>query len=181
MPTIYMIRHGQASAGWGEHPDPDLSELGQKQAEAAAVDFCQKAPMPIVTSPKLRTRQTSEPLCAAWQTTAEVEPRIIEIPSPVNTQDRPAWLKKVMAASWPEQAAGIRQWRTELLHYLQSRQTDTVLFSHFIAINTVVGAALGDDRLVIFRPTYCSVTILTVSSQGLSLVEQGKSSDTKVN
>ena len=29
---IYLVRHGEAAASWGDHPDPGLSELGQKQA-----------------------------------------------------------------------------------------------------------------------------------------------------
>ena len=36
---IYLVRHGEAAAGWGDHPDPGLSALGQKQAKAVAVEL----------------------------------------------------------------------------------------------------------------------------------------------
>jgi len=33
---IFLVRHGEAAASWGESPDPGLSELGRRQAEVAA-------------------------------------------------------------------------------------------------------------------------------------------------
>jgi len=34
--SIYLVRHGEAAASWGESSDPGLSELGWQQAEDAA-------------------------------------------------------------------------------------------------------------------------------------------------
>ena len=48
---------------------------------------------------------------------------------------------------------------------------DTVVFSHFVAINAVIGAALGDDRLVIRSLDNCSVTVVDVSTVGYSLLK----------
>ena len=31
--TILLIRHGEASASWGDHADPGLSDNGKKQAD----------------------------------------------------------------------------------------------------------------------------------------------------
>ena len=56
-----------------------------------------------------------------------------------------------------------------------------MIFSHFIAINVAAGAALGDDRLVAFRPDNCSVTVFETKGSSLSLVEKGREAETKVN
>ena len=37
-------------------------------------------------------------------------------------------------------------------------RADTVVVTHFLAINAVVGAATGDDRVVCFAPAHCSRT-----------------------
>jgi broad specificity phosphatase PhoE len=36
MTTIYLIRHGQAEAGWNIQHDPGLSDTGRLQANEAA-------------------------------------------------------------------------------------------------------------------------------------------------
>jgi broad specificity phosphatase PhoE len=58
--------------------------------------------------------------------------------------------------------------------------TDTVVFSHFVAINAAIGAALDDDRLVIRRLDNCSVTTLDIVDGRLALVEGGHEADTLI-
>lgn len=47
MPSIYLIRHGQAAAGFDGHRDPGLSDLGRKQAIAVADDLATLGPLPV--------------------------------------------------------------------------------------------------------------------------------------
>ena len=63
---------------------------------------------------------------------------------------------------------------------LELRQ-DTVIVSHFVAINVAVGAAQNDERLTLFRPNNCSVTVLETDGQTLSVVELGEVLETVVN
>lgn len=56
---IYLLRHGLRSAGYG---DVSLSQEGLQQAQKLALDpFLQDTEV-ILCSPKIRTRQTAEPL-----------------------------------------------------------------------------------------------------------------------
>jgi hypothetical protein len=55
-----------------------------------------------------------------------------------------------------------------------------VVHSHFIAINVVVGAALGDDRVVCFAPDNCSWTVVDVTGDSISLVTLGEQATTEV-
>jgi broad specificity phosphatase PhoE len=57
---------------------------------------------------------------------------------------------------------------------------DTVVFSHFVAINAVIGVALDDDRLVIRSLDNCSVTIIDITEGRLALVEGGDEADTLI-
>jgi broad specificity phosphatase PhoE len=55
-----------------------------------------------------------------------------------------------------------------------------VVFSHFIAINVLIGVALGDDRLVIRSLDNCSVTVVDIVDGEVVLVEGGHEADTLI-
>jgi broad specificity phosphatase PhoE len=57
---IYLLRHEQRSAGYG---DVSLSNEGLQQAQKLALDLLLQDTDAILCSPKIRTRQTAEPLC----------------------------------------------------------------------------------------------------------------------
>ena len=57
MSNIYMVRHGEAAAGFDRHIDPGLSKLGKDQASATAKELDAMGPMQIVTSSLARERQ----------------------------------------------------------------------------------------------------------------------------
>ena len=186
MTRIYMVRHGRAAAGWNVDPDPGLDELGRSQSLAVASRLTKIGPLPVVSSPLLRCQQTAFPLAAAWTTDVVIEKHVGEIPSPEGyaLENRVEWLREVMAGTWTDVAAKsgeiYRHYRQEIARFISSLSTDTVVFSHFIAINSVIGEALGDDRVVIRQLDNCSVTIFERHENGLEIVELGGEADTLI-
>ncbi|HEY4114059.1 MAG TPA: histidine phosphatase family protein [Rhizomicrobium sp.] len=183
MAKIYLVRHGRAAAGFGESHDPGLDEVGRAQADAAAQELAQRGPLPILTSPLRRTRETAAPLAALWKTEPRIEEAVAEIPSPTdNLQERVAWLRQFMAGSWRNATMDLAAWREDVIAALLATREDTVIFTHFIAINVAVGAATGDDRVVVFSPDNASVTIVENDGGALRLIEKGREAPlTKVN
>lgn len=193
MPTIYMIRHGEAAAGWDADMDPGLSDKGRSQAEAVAREIEQRVgkKLPILSSPLRRCRETAMPLSKAWECEPVIETRVAEVPSPVNDLEaRGVWLRRLMSGTWAEAnraenngngALDLGAWRRSVGEALTELREDTVIFSHFIAINVAAGLATGDDRLVSFRPDNCSVTVFETNGNTIKLVEQGREAETKVN
>jgi broad specificity phosphatase PhoE len=56
-----------------------------------------------------------------------------------------------------------------------------VVFSHFVAINAVIGSLLSDDRLVIRSLDNCSITLLDRDSAGnLHIAQTGHEADTLI-
>jgi broad specificity phosphatase PhoE len=55
-----------------------------------------------------------------------------------------------------------------------------VIISHFVAINAAIGAATGDDRVVIRRLDNCSRTTIDVDDGRLVLIEGGAEADTLI-
>lgn len=181
MPTLYLVRHGRAAGGWDTDADPGLDALGRQQAQTMAQMLAPRGPLPLVVSPMARTRETVAPLAATWGVTALVEPRISEIPSPVaDLAARGIWLREIAGQAWPEQAPVLQQWRTALLAALGEVEEDTIFVTHFMVINAAVGAAIGDDRMVSFRPDYCSITLLRSEGGRLSLLQRGAEGETRV-
>lgn len=184
MPRLYMVRHGKAAAGFGGAMDPGLDDLGHRQAAEVAGKLALLGPLPILTSPLKRTRETASPLALLWKREPAVEEAVAEIPSPegMSLEQRASWLRALMGGSWRDANVRLGQWRETAIAALAAQQEDTVIFSHYVAINVAAGAALGDDRIVVFSPDNCSVTVLETDGGKLSLVEKGREAAlTKVN
>jgi broad specificity phosphatase PhoE len=181
MPRLYLVRHGRAEAGW-EQDDPGLDDVGRAQAEAAAERLAPLGPLALVTSPLRRARQTAEPFEARWGTVATIADAVRELPSPygVPAVERPNWLRSVMGGTWNALGPRYVQFRDEVVAFLRDAAVDTVVFSHFVAINAAIGAAIGDDRIVVLALDNCSVTMIDATPDGLDLVEGGRQADTLI-
>jgi broad specificity phosphatase PhoE len=180
MSRIYMVRHGRAAAGWNADPDPGLDELGRSQSLAVASQLSKLGPLPVMSSPLLRCQQTAFPLATAWKQEVAIEPMVGEIPSPegYSLETRVEWLRDAMATTWSNVAqqsgAHYAEYHANIARTVASIPTDTVIFSHFIAINAVIGAATNDDRVLIHHLANCSVSVFeTDGNGGLTLVEVG--------
>lgn len=182
MPKIYLIRHGKAAAGWDADLDPGLDDIGRKQAVSAAESLALSGPFNIVSSPLARTRETALPLAEKWKRTPRIETRVAEIPSP--TEDlsaRAEWLRGVMGNKWSNLDQKLLDWRQGVIDAINTLETDTVVFSHFIAINVIAGVAEGNEQVVGFLPDNGSITIVETSSEGIAMIKRGDEAGTKVN
>ncbi len=181
MPRLFLIRHAEPAAGWGgAHADPGLTELGHAQAMTAAQALAQYGPLAVLTSPMARCRETAAPYAALRGVEALIEPRVSEVVAPPGVTDRPAWLRSnfpwdagLARRQWRDIDAELQSWRDEAVSAMLAITRDSAVFSHFIAINAIVSAALGSDKTVVFRPGHASITELDVSPRGLSVVMLG--------
>ena len=183
MNKLYLVRHGRAAAGWDVDPNPSLDQLGRTQAEQASLALAKYAPANIVSSPLQRCQETAAPLAALWNKSITIEQRVAEILSPegVEIKDRVTWLRAAMTQTWTELGQRYISYRDDMVAFLSTCTADTVVFSHFIAINAVVGSILGDDRVLIRSFDNCSITTLARSDDGrLSLVGYGAEADTLI-
>lgn len=161
--TLYLVRHGEAAASWGQSPDPGLSELGREQAQDARVALLEslggRSPT-IVSSPLLRAQQTAQPLAEALGLTPEIDDRFREIPSPAPLDGRQEWLRAFMRSTWSEQEDTLQDWRRRILEALQALPDHSVVFSHFLVINTIAGWQQQRDETLVFWPANASITRL---------------------
>jgi broad specificity phosphatase PhoE len=139
-------------------------------------------PVPVIASPLLRCRQTAGPIAVRWEVDVEIEPLVAEIPSPAGIPmgERVAWLRTAMAGRWSDLGPRYVGFRDAVVGRLRAATAPMVVVSHFVAINAAIGAALGDDRMVLRSLDNCSVTVLEVEDGALHLVEGGHEADTLI-
>ena len=179
---LFIVRHGEAAASWGNHSDPGLSELGESQADAASkklIDILDSR-VRIVSSPLLRARKTAAPLAAAVGKKVEVDERFREIEAPVSLKLRQSWIKKFSKQTWNSQNNSLREWRRRALEGLLEYDGCTVIFTHFMILNTAVGIATDQINTLCFRPDYCSITKLQSDGRVLELMVLGDELSTPV-
>ena len=83
--------------------------------------------------------------------------------------------------TWTELDEPFTTFRDGVVAFVRALDHDTVAFSHFVAINAVIGACIGDDRLVIRHLDNCSITVVDVErTAGSTLVEGGHEADTLI-
>jgi broad specificity phosphatase PhoE len=180
MAKLYLVRHGRATAGWSEDYDPGLDELGRSQAQRAAQVLKPLGILRIISSHLARACETAIPLAEAWGCSVEIEGRVGEIPPPSKgLKDRGLWLGEVMAQKWPDLSRDLKVWRKGIIEALLSLDSETVVFSHFIAINAAVGRATGDERVVSFMPNNGSITVISTDNGRLQLVRLGSQGETE--
>ena len=177
---IWLIRHGEAAAGWGDHPDPGLSAVGAKQAEAVAEILKGAGVQRVVSSPMQRCRETSAPLAAKLGLTPVIAPQVSEIATPPGTPDRVDWLRTVMAGTWTSAGPDYAQWRSRMSTFAHDLPEGAAVFSHFVAINALCGFLEQDDRVTMFRPGHCSITRLERRHGQLRVAEYGSEAATRV-
>lgn len=185
MARIHLVRHGRASGGWDDDPDPGLDELGREQAERLADRLGGSgAPTPpwLVTSPLRRCRETIAPLAARWAMTPVVDPAVAELPSPpgVPMGARVPWLRQAMAGHWSDLGADYETYRDGVVAAVSALPDGAIVCSHFVAINGVIGACVGDDRVLLRSLDNTSVTVVETTDGGLVLVEGGREADTLI-
>jgi broad specificity phosphatase PhoE len=183
---VHLVRHGRAAAGWDIDVDPGLDDLGAAQAVKVGERLGPLGPLAVVSSPLRRCRETAAPLAAAWGAAVRIEQAVAEIPSPegVAMADRVEWLRGAMSGTWGDLGSRYTAFRDGVVAAVVAMAADSgndmVVFSHFVAINAVIGAAVGDDRLVIRSLDNCSVTVIEVVGDRLQLVEGGHEADTLI-
>lgn len=182
-----MVRHGEAAASWGESSDPGLSATGHQQAEDTAAELVEVlggVTPRLVSSPLLRAQQTAGALAGRLGVPASaitIDERFKEIPSPVPLAQRQDWLRAFMQSTWSEQSEVLHAWRVACIEGVKSLTAPTVVFSHFLVINALVGATQGSDKTLVFWPDNASITRFQIADGKLRCLEQGRAMPTQVN
>lgn len=174
--TLYLIRHGLAAAGLDDL-DPGLAPLGHEQAAITARALGKLTPSRLVVSPLRRTRETADPIAAAFGLEPEVRKEVAEVFDPsLPPEERKAIIGPFMEGVWSEQNDTLQAWRQRVVGTLAEFENgagDVIVVSHYIAICVAIGEATRNDRVVPVKLGNCSITSIDVVGEKLILVGAG--------
>ena len=183
MTDIWLVRHGEAAASFDQSTDPPLSDLGREQAARSAERLSRGVPddAQLLTSPKLRAIQTGEPFAGLRKSALDIDRRFIELPSPGALTARKDWIQRVLKGRWSELPESVHEWQRDIVTTIQALRAPTVIFSHFLVINTVAAHMSGEDKVLQCLPANGSVHHLRVEKGSWQWVERGEMLQSVVN
>ena len=182
MVNIYLVRHGEAAHSWANSTDSELSSYCHQQALSVVEYFKDHEPLKICSSPLLRARETAAPLATKWGEPIFIETRFKEIPTEVQQKDRQKWLQGVSNLRWTDVSPKLQEWRENSWEALIRIVDDTVVFTHFMVINSLIAQLRNDSRFVLFQPDNASITHLLVDEDGgVHLKSLGKEKETLIS
>ena len=196
MIKIYLVRHGEATEGWTSQ-DPPLSELGKSQAKSlmtfieSIFDENSTNNTNAISSPLNRCIETASLALEKQNLEIEINDNFRELPSPtIDLDKRVDWLRRILPLTWPEllkdnetmeSGVDFTQWKENIMSNIYSLKKDTIIFTHFVVINAVIGEILKSDKVINFKPSNCSITEISKINDKLKIVKLGKSLESKVN
>ena len=183
MTSIWLVRHGEAAAGFSEDTDPSLSLLGREQALQSAdmLSRCVPDHAALLSSPKRRAIETGEPHASSVQGELEIDARFIELPAPGDLAARRQWLDEVLQGQWSALPEPVQLWRREIVSAIDAFTSPTVIFTHFLVINAVAAHISGEDAVVQCLPANASIHELSVEGKGWQWRARGAMLESVVN
>jgi broad specificity phosphatase PhoE len=171
---VLMIRHGRPETKNGAS-DPDLCEVGRKQARDLSAVLARSGVARLVSSPLRRALQTAAPTAEALGLDVAVIDGLAEADrfgagyrSVEELRREPAVWDRFLADPIGFLGADPVAFRREVLSALDSVLTGgaakVAVFTHGLPINVVLSHALGLDRITHFVPHYCSISRLNGDS-----------------
>ncbi|MEM1187943.1 MAG: histidine phosphatase family protein [Pseudomonadota bacterium] len=181
---VYLVRHGEAAASWAQAADPGLSAEGHEQAADACRALAlrlENRPVALISSPLRRARETAAPLSERLGMPVKIDERFREIPSPVALEQRQDWLRAFMRRRWSMQAASLHEWRNRVLGAFATLEDQSVVFTHFLVLNTILGWAEHRDETLLYWPANASITVASEDTEGHWDFEPGEQMRSRVN
>jgi probable phosphoglycerate mutase len=181
--NIWLVRHGEAAASFDQEIDPGLSLLGHEQAVTAAQQLSAIVPpdAQLLSSPKQRALQTGAPFVSLRDAVLQSDERFIELPSPESLAQRSEWLQQALAANWSALPTAVHDWQNGIASALQSLSTPTVIFTHFLVINSIAAAISREDAVVQCLPANGSIHHLQIEGARWRWASRGAMLESIVN
>ena len=158
---IIFVRHGEAESSFGTHPDPALSKNGVEQSlKLIHHDQLQSLEDFIfISSPKLRAIETARPIANKFNKEIKIDETFIEIPTEnIEMDQKQNWLKQLVQKEKKQLPSNIKLWEKNIYEKIKGFRQNTIIFSHFMVINSILSTLSNHNHLLYFYPGYSSIT-----------------------
>ena len=182
--SLILIRHGEASEAWGTNPDPGLSSEGINQAKLLIEndELSSLETFKFISSPKARAQMTAEPLVKEFKKELIIDDTFSEIPSDnIKPSKKREWLTDIMKMNIEDLPTGVVDWRSAIHKKTLAASQNTIIFTHFMVINSLVAELIASQNLLYFYPYYTPITKLIISDVKVKEFFIGREKKTTIN
>ena len=174
---LILVRHGRPEQVTNVEggADPALTDVGHRQARAAAAWLAPDTYDALYVSPMVRARQTAEPLERLLGMEAVVVEGVKEYdadyhsytPVEVMRQDKTAWKKFLAAEVSADRTEWVANVASTLEELVQRHRGDRIaVVCHGGVINAWATTVLGMGPKMFFNPDYTSINRFMAASSG---------------
>ena len=182
--TLIFIRHGEAASSWVSHEDPGLSIKGQNEAKALLTnkDLQNLENYEFISSPRKRAIATSKPLAAKFNKKIFIDKTFNEIPSSnIENSKKQKWLEDIIKIDKKELPQKIIDWEKAIFDKVLTAEKNTVIFSHFMVINSIVSNLIKSNSIFYFYPDNTSITKIFLEKGKVVSFQIGNDKKTHIN
>ena len=156
-----VVRQGEPESSIATHPDTPISKNRVEQS-LKLIDHDQLQSLEdfiFISSPKLRAIETAKPIANKFNKEVKIDETFIEIPSEnIETDQKQNWLKQLVQKEKKQLPSNIKLWEKNIYEKIKSFRQNTIIFSHFMVINSILSTLSSHNHLLYFYPGYSSVT-----------------------
>ena len=111
-----------------------------------------------------------------------IDESFIEIPSSnIELNQKQEWLKKIIKMKKKDLPMLIQQWHKNIFFNISNIKKDTIIFTHFMVINSVVSDFVKADSIMHFFPDYTSITKVVLENGYIKDCKIGGNQKTDIN
>ena len=181
---IIFVRHGEAASAYGDHEDPGLSKKGLSQSN----DLLRNNKLQnleeytFISSPKLRAIETAGPLARKFNKEILIDDIFIEIPSKdIQINKKQQWLKQLVDTKIKDLPENVKLWVNNILKRTSGIREHSIIFTHFMVMNALLGQLTKSEKLLCFYPDYTSILEIEVKEGKIKSFSKKNSKKTYIN
>ena len=111
-----------------------------------------------------------------------LDPRFIEIPSDnIDAEEKKQWLVSIFTTPIDELPQAVKDWRNNLIHWLEDAEGNFIVATHFMVINALVSYITNNNAISYFHPNYASRTEIFLKNGELKQLILGDDKKTVIN
>jgi len=105
-----------------------------------------------------------------------------EIPSKgIANEMKQDWLKRIITMDKKILPSEIKKWDEEIYKRVISFQNNSIIFCHFMVINSILSNITKSDTILYFHPDYVSITKILIENSQVTSFQTPDSKKTYVN
>ena len=162
---LIFVRHGEAASAWQRHENPGLSEAGLLQAKKLIEHekFLELKDFTFISSPKSRAIETAQPLANKFNKEILIDDAFIEIPSQdIPFDKKKIWLEDIIKMDKNKLPKNIKSWREKIFVKLKDIKNHSIIFTHFMVLNSLISELTASKSIFCFYPDYTSIVEINI-------------------